>query len=135
MKILVDSSTLYSALVYTGKISELIDILIEEHTIIITDYIVKELKRNIYQKLTKRREKAMEKLTIFTLNCQIKKKEEYIQNIFEAKKMISDKDAPILACGMLPDIDYLITSDKEFFEVKSDKITILSPRKARKKLL
>ena len=71
----------------------------------------------------------MEKLTIFTSNCQIKKKEEYIQNIFEAKKMISDKDAPILACGMLPDIDYLITSDKEFFEVKSDKITILSPRK------
>ena len=49
--------------------------------------------------------------------------------------MISDKDAPIIACGMLPDIDYLISSDKEFWDVQSKEILILSPQDARKQLL
>ena len=49
--------------------------------------------------------------------------------------MISDKDSPIIACGMLYDIDYIISSDKEFLNVRSTKVKILSPKEARKKLL
>jgi len=136
MKLLVDSSTIYSAIVYTGREMNLLDMLIEKYHIVITDYIIEELKRNLTNKLsTKRKENALKQLNIFISNCIIKEKSEYIQNMPKALKKISAKDAPILACGMLPDIDFLLTSDKEFWKVKSSEITILSPKDARKKLL
>jgi len=50
-------------------------------------------------------------------------------------KLISKKDSPILSCAMMPDIDILITSDKEFWNLECDGVMILSPAEARKKLL
>jgi len=136
MKLLIDSSTIYSAIVYTGKEMNLLDMLIEKHNIVITDYIIEELKRNFTNKLSKkRRDKALKQLNIFISNCIIKEKNEYIQNISKALKNISDKDAPILACAMLSDIDYLITSDKEFWEIKIPEINVLSPKEAQNKLI
>ena len=136
MKILVDSSTIYSAIVYSGKKSNILDLLIERYTIVITDYIIEELKRNFKKKLSGQiRETAMKQLNIFISNCQIKKKNDYIQNTPQARKLISDKYAPILACSMLPDIDYLLTSDKEFWDLKLKEITILSPKDAKERLI
>lgn len=74
-------------------------------------------------------------MEIFKRKCEIKTKECYTLFLDEAKEKISLKDAPILACGMLSDIDYLISSDKEFLTVKSKKLKILSPKEVRKKLL
>lgn len=136
MKLLIDSSTIYSALVYSGRVMNLLDILIEKHSIVLSDYIFEELKRNIKNKLsTKNTAKALKQLKNLISNCEIKKKNEYIHNLSKARKLISDKDAPILACGMLPDIDHLISSDKEFWDVYTSEISILSPKEAREKLL
>lgn len=136
MKLLVDSSTIYSAIAHAGKVTDLLDMLIEKHTIVLTDYIIEELKRNFSNKLSEKNiKKALKELNIFISNCEIKKKNEYVQNLLRAKKLISDKDAPIIACGMLSDIDYLISSDKEFWNIHSEDITILSPENARNKLL
>ena len=136
MKILVDSSTIYSAIAYTGKEMNLLDMLIEKHNIVITDYIIEELKKNLTNKLpSKNKEKALKQLNIFISNCYIIYKSEYTHNISKARKMISDKDAPILACGMLEDIDHLITSDKEFWDITHKDVSILSPKEARKKLI
>ena len=52
MKILVDSSIIYSAIVYSGKKSNILDLLIEKYTIVITNYIIEELKRNFKNKLS-----------------------------------------------------------------------------------
>jgi predicted nucleic acid-binding protein len=136
MKLLMDSSIIYSALVYSGKVLNLLDILIEKHTIVLSDYIIEELKRNIRNKLSnKNKTKALKQLKNLISNCEIKKKNEYIHNLPKAMKLISGKDAPILACGMLPDIDYLVSSDKEFWNVHTLEISILSPKEAREKLL
>ena len=136
MRLLVDSSTIYSAIVYTGNVMDLLDLLIEKHTIVLSDYIVEELKRNFKNKLSgKNKNKALKQLKILISNCEIRKKNEYIHYLPQARQMISDKDAPIIACGMLLDIDYLISSDKEFWDVRSEKVTILSPKEAKKILL
>ena len=113
----------------------ILDLLIDKYTIVITDYIIEELKRNFKNKLSgKNKEKALKQLNIFISNCQIKKKNDYIQNIPQARKLISDKDAPILACSILPDIDYLLTSDKEFWDLELKGITVLSPKDAKELL-
>lgn len=136
MKILIDSSTLYSAIAFPRKENEMLKSLIEKHTIVITDYIEEELKRNFEDSFSKeRKEEMLFELDIFTSECEIKTSNRYIEYLEGAKEKISDKDAPILACAMLDDIDYLITSDKEFYEIECKKTDILSPREARKVLL
>ena len=136
MKILVDSSTIYSSIVFSDKKMNILDLLIEKYSIVITDYIIEELKRNLKSKLTgKHRIKALKQLNIFISNCEVKVKNDYIQNISEARKFISDKDSPILACGMLSDIDYLLTSDKEFWSLKIKNVKIITPKEAKEKFI
>ena len=136
MKILIDSSTLYSAIAHDGKVSNSLDLLIEEHTIVVSDYIVEELKRNLRKNVSREREdEAVDLIEDLVSNCHVKKKDDYLKNLQRAEKKISKKDAPILACGMLSDIDYLVSSDKEFFEIESDKVSILSPNEIDEILL
>jgi len=134
MKILIDSSTLYSAISHHGKVREMLRALIEKHQIVTTLYIKEEVKRNFERAFSgEKKEEILKELEIFISECEMKAKRDYLEYLEEAREKISDKDAPVLACGMLPDIDCLITSDKEFWEIKSDKVTILSPKTARKK--
>ncbi len=136
MNILVDSSTMYSAIGHSGKVSMLLDLIIEKHTIVLSDYIIEELRRNFSEKLSgKARNNALSRLDEFISFFIVKKKEEYIGNLRSAIKLISKKDAPVLACGMLTDIDYLLSSDKEFSSVVTDRVIILTPKEAEKVLL
>jgi len=133
MNILVDSSTMYSAIAHPGKVSMLIDLIIEKHTIVLSDYIIEELRRNLSQKLSKNgRNNGLSRLDEFISFSIVKNKEEYIGNLRSAIKLISKKDAPVLACGMLSDIDYLLSSDKEFGAVDTDRVNILTPKEAEK---
>lgn len=136
MKILIDSSTLYSAIAHDGKVSNVLDLLIEEHTIVVSDYIVEELKRNLRKNVSKEKEdEAVDLIENLVSNCHLKKKDDYLKNLQRAEKKISKKDAPILACGMLSDIDYIVSSDKEFFEIETDEASILSPNEINEILL
>lgn len=67
-------------------------------------------------------------LEIFISHCSIITKDRYIHNLPVAKELISLKDSPVLACGMLDEIDYLLTSDKEFLNLKLK--NIISPNDA-----
>ena len=125
-----------SATAHDGKVSNVLDLLIEEHTIVVSDYIIEELKRNLRKNVSKEnKDEAVDLIEDFVSNCHVKKKDDYLKNLQRAEKKISKKDAPILACGMLSDIDYLVSSDKEFFEIESDKVSILSPNEIDEILL
>ena len=132
MRVLIDSSTLYSAIAFPRKENKMVKSLMEKHTIVVTDYIEEELKRNFEKTFSKDRKKdILFELDMFISECELKKVEEYEKYLEKAKKKISKKDSPILACSMLKDIDYLITSDNEFHEIKCDEVEILTPKKAR----
>ena len=67
---MIDSSTLYSSIAHDGKVSKLLDVLIEEHTIVISDYIVEELKRNIIKNVSEeKKEEATNIIEDFVSNC------------------------------------------------------------------
>jgi hypothetical protein len=126
--VLIDSSFLYSALVYDGKPLGILMMIIEENILVLSDYIIEEVKRNIQNKLDPLLSKRiLMELSIFVNGCEIKRSSEYEHLITEAKQMISRKDSPILACGMLSDIDFLISSDKEFWKIKHEKVRIVTP--------
>jgi len=136
MKLLLDTSILYSALVHRKTIGKILDLLIEKHRIVLTDYIVEEMKRNINKKVSiGRKETILENWRTFVSLCEVKYKEEYLEFIGFAKELISGKDAPILACAMLPDIDCLVTSDKEFLRIDAPEVNILSAKDAVKQLI
>jgi predicted nucleic acid-binding protein len=129
MRILIDTSTLYSAMTHEGRVHDLLHLIIKRHEVVLSDYIVEELKRNIKLKLSgPKRENALLDLEIVVSLCCIITKEQYIHNLPAAKELISLKDSPVLACGMLDEIDYLLTSDKEFLKLKMKKI--ISPNDA-----
>ncbi len=132
MRVLIDSSTLYSAIAFPQKENKMVKSLMEKHTIVVTDYIEEELKRNFEKTFSKDRKKdILFELDMFISECELKKVEEYEKYLEKAKKKISKKDSPILACSMLKDIDYLITSDNEFHDIECDEVEILTPQKAR----
>jgi predicted nucleic acid-binding protein len=67
-------------------------------------------------------------LETFLSHCSIITKDKYIHNLPAAKELISLKDSPVLACGMMDEINYLLRSDKEFLKLKLKKI--ISPNDA-----
>jgi len=136
MKVLVDTSTLYSAIAFDGRISKLMELLIERHTMVISDYIIMELRMNIEEKVSSDDEQmVLKRMDDLFSYCEIKNREDYIQNMPEALRMVSKKDSPIIACAMLSDIDALLTSDKELWAIDSKYVKVLSPADAMEELL
>lgn len=119
MKVLLDTSVLLPGFRHPGLEKKLIGkLLAEKITPVITDYIVEELRENITEHYTER-EKAIALdllLEILALGVlEVKVWEEYSDNIDEACRYVPEKDAPILAAIMLPDIDLFITKDEKHF--------------------
>jgi predicted nucleic acid-binding protein len=125
--VLIDSSFLYSALIFGGKPLKLLDMIIEGHTPVISDYIIKEIIRNIQTKMgVIDSYQFLREFEVFIKGCEVKRGGDYCHLIPPACKVISLKDAPVLACGMLSDIDILLTSDKEFWAISDDRVRICS---------
>lgn len=118
MKILVDTSVMIGNMRYYDRDQNLVwKILNEKHTLVLTDFILEELKRNLIQKYSKSEiESALQNLTGFlgTGLLEMKTTNDYRHHLQRAEELISRKDSPILAAAMLDDIDYLITRDQDF---------------------
>jgi predicted nucleic acid-binding protein len=125
MKILLDTSVLLPGFRYPGLEEKLMGKLLAQGiTPVVTDYIIEELRENIKEHYTER-ERAialdlfLELLALGVL--EIKTLEDYIDNLDEASRYVPDKDAPILAAVMLPDINLFITKDEKHF-IKNQKL-------------
>lgn len=118
MKVLLDSNILFSGLGFKGPENRVIWLaILGKIKLVISDYILAEVKKIIELRFTGvRKKRAIELLNrlIASETIEIKRKEDYISNLGEAKKLINERDSPILACAMLGDIDVLITGDKDF---------------------
>ncbi|MEK9147741.1 MAG: type II toxin-antitoxin system VapC family toxin [Patescibacteria group bacterium] len=132
MNILLDTNFLFSALGFDGKSKEILEYLIlSNNNVFICDEIYKELIKNISQKFSPKVKK--DALIIINYWLEYKaiiliKRFMYERNIILAEKYINKYDAPILAASFLPEIDYLITGDKDFLNIKQkvkSKIIIL----------
>ncbi|MFQ5793702.1 MAG: putative toxin-antitoxin system toxin component, PIN family [Candidatus Bipolaricaulia bacterium] len=119
MKVLVDTNIFIASMRYVGLKRKLVWKLLEQDVVVVvTDFILEELREKfagLYQ--PEEFQAALDNFLQFlgTGKIEVKIYEAYAPYLNEARVLIVEKDAPILAAAMLPDIDYLITRDKRDF--------------------
>lgn len=106
MKIFLDANILFSAAKQDSAMSRFVKYLIQNHTVITSDYAQQEAYRNI---VAKREEWQLG-------YKQILKLIEVVSGVDRQMQVeIADKDRPILATAIAQKCDYLITGDKRDF--------------------
>lgn len=123
MRIMLDTNILISAFIFKSKkMNELIEVLSNEHKIVICSYCVDEIKELIKRKF-KVDKKALEKfLETFPFELV------YSPTQLEEKKfeIRDEKDYIILYTAIIENVDMLITGDKDFKDVKIERPEILT---------
>jgi len=119
MKILVDTNIYVASMRFAGVKRKLIwKILEDNHTLVLTDFIIAELRVKFSEMyIAAEVEAALDNVLQFlgTGRVEVKTYADYADLIDEVEPLIRAKDAPILAATLLPDVEYLVTRDKQDF--------------------
>lgn len=124
MRIMLDTNILISLFVFPkGRISELKQALLP-HQIILCSYVVEETKDVVKRKFP---DKENDLDTFFwSLPFEMSySPENFDETVYPV--MRDDYDVPVLVSAILEDVDILITGDKDFFVVETEKPEILTP--------
>lgn len=121
---MVDTNVLVSLLVFSSKkMNQIMECVFMKHQLVLSSYIVEELKNVV-------RRKFPHKITVID-ELLSKMSYEYVytpdtvnKTLFEIRDV---KDYPILYTAILEDVDILITGDNDFKDVNVEKPEILTP--------
>jgi putative PIN family toxin of toxin-antitoxin system len=125
MKIVFDTNVLISAFIATGPSKDIFEYAVENHEVIISPYILKELKEKLTRKLEFSYKEYQEIEEILTLTDSIR----IISGKVDGVQEFSDrKDIPILNLCIFVQADLLITGDKHLRKLGKIKSTrVISP--------
>ena len=112
-KVLIDTNVWYSAILYGGKPEELVRLCINSQYIVISAYIINELRVKL-----KLDAKAPYKW-LNALERQLKRVCEVVDVDVIPKIVRDPKDDPIIATGISGHCEYLITGDDDLLSLKS----------------
>lgn len=121
---MVDTNVLISLLVFSSKkMNQMMECIFMEHQLVLSSYIVEELKDVV-------RRKFPDKVGVVD-TLLAKMNYEYVytpdildETLFEIRDL---KDYPVLYTAVLEDVDILVTGDNDFSDVDVDKPEILTP--------
>jgi len=126
MRIMIDTNVFISALVLSSPyLTKLINVIAENHTIVLSTYLVDEIKETTRQKFPLKYEILEEKLKeipFILLYTPEKIKPQNYPNIRDIK------DLPILVSALNEDVDVILTNDKDFAELEIDYPEVLNPK-------
>ena len=130
MKVFLDTNVLASAVATRGLCVDVLREVLTSHELIISDALLKELKRVLQQKF-----KAPSSLISEFLNL-LKQDTVFVKPVELPHVNIKDKnDLIILASALSGNADHLVTGDKELLELaKVGNLEIVSPRAFWEKL-
>ena len=116
MRIMIDSNIFISALLFPDSTpSKLVEKVLDEYHLVLCSQIIDEL-HEVFNRKFKEKTSELEKF-LSKLNYElIYTPQEF--NKQEYPKIRDNKDLPILVSAIIGDVDYLITGDKDFFEIK-----------------
>lgn len=121
---MVDTNVLISLLVLSSKkMNRMMECIFMEHQLVLSSYIVEELKDVV-------RRKFPDKVCVVdTLLAKMNYEYVYTPDILdETLFVIRDvKDYPVLYTAILEDVDILVTGDNDFSDVDLNKPEILTP--------
>ena len=121
---MVDTNVLISLLVFSSKkMNRMMECIFTEHQLILSSYIVEELKDVV------RRKFAVKEGVVDTLLAKMNYEYLYTpdvldETLFEIRDI---KDYPVLYTAILEDVDILVTGDSDFSDVNVEKPEILTP--------
>lgn len=121
---MIDTNVLISLLVFSSKkMNRMIECIFTEHQLVLSSYIVKELKDVV------RRKFAGKAGVVDTLLAKMNYEYVYApdvldETLFEIRDV---KDYPVLYTAILEDVDILVTGDNDFNDVDVEKPEILTP--------
>jgi len=122
---MIDTNVLISVFLFSNAtMNELIDEITSNHTIVLSSYVIEELKAVIKLKFPKKYESIDKFLSELPFEYT------YTPEIIDATKYpaIRDKkDLPVLVSAITAEVDILITGDKDFECIKIEKPEILTP--------
>lgn len=124
MRIMLDTNILISAFVFNSKtLNKVIETILLEHRLILSSFVIDELKRVVSRKFPNKLRELDEFLTVLPYEL-VYTPEVMDEGLFE----IRDKmDYPVLYTAIIEGVDVLVTGDKDFSDVNVEKPEILTP--------
>ncbi|KXB08309.1 hypothetical protein AKJ56_01560 [candidate division MSBL1 archaeon SCGC-AAA382N08] len=133
-RVLLDTSTLFSSLGWTGAPFEvLLKINEGDFKLVLTDYILDELSDHFKDFPPERKKHAIKSLKLLKEASVIEEKE-WKKNLNRAGNLVGEnKDAPIMAAFLTNKVDVLVTSNTKDFPTE-DKEKVQTPDEFLKKI-
>ena len=129
---MLDTNVLISAFLFPGsKMDVMMDYIFMQHQLVLSSYVVEELKSVVKRKFPKK-EKDVNKLLAMMSFEYVYTPSEIERGLFAIRDV---KDYPVLYTAIIEDIDILITGDKDFSDIDIDKPEIMSPTEFMEKFL
>lgn len=124
MRIMLDTNVLISAFIFKSKVmNKVIETILLEHRLVLSSFVVDELKRVVSKKFQDKLDALDEFLTVLPYEL-VYTPEVMDENLFD----IRDKmDYPVLYTAIIEDVDVLVTGDKDFSDIEIEKPEILTP--------
>ena len=125
MRVMLDTNILISVFIFKSKIlNQITEAILLEHKLVLSSFIVDELKRVVSRKFSNKLRDLDEFLTVLPYELV------YTPEIMdETLFKIRDKmDYPVLYTAIIEDVDILITGDKDFLDVEVERPDILTPK-------
>lgn len=124
MKIVLDSNVIVAAFAGRGLCNSLLEVCLDRHTIIISEYILSEIYKALIKKIKMPDKNAQMIIDFLKVSCSVNTYEPLNRNISRDRK-----DDDILALALNSETSYIITGDKDLLSLgKFRKIKIISPR-------
>ena len=125
MRIMLGTNVLISAILFPGdKINNMMNYIFLRHQLVLSSYVVEELKSVVRRKFPKK-EPVIEKLLLMMSYEYVYTPDDMKENLFSIRDV---KDYPVLYTAIIEDIDILITGDRDFEDIIIDKPLIMTPK-------
>lgn len=125
MRIMLDTNVLISAILFPGdKINNMMNYIFLRHQLVLSSYVVEELKSVVRRKFPKK-EPVIEKLLLMMSYEYVYTPDDMKENLFSIRDV---KDYPVLYTAIIEDIDILIIGDRDFEDIIIDKPLIMTPK-------
>ena len=124
MRIMLDTNVLISAFVFKSKImNDVIESVLTDHKLVLSSFIIEELKRVVSIKFQGKSKALDEFLTAIPYEL-VYTPEIMDKSLFEIR---DEMDYPVLYTAIIENVDILVTGDKDFSDVEVEKPDILTP--------
>ncbi len=124
MKIVLDTNVLIAALATRGLCTEVLEICLTEHNIILSEYILSEVKEALSSKIRLPKKFVDEAIDFLKNSAEIVKEEKVDQSICRDKN-----DIPVIGTALSGKAHFIITGDEDLLILKKFRnIEIVTPR-------